>query len=175
MKDRLALVTDGMSARPMTVPPGGEEFRFAELVIYLPKGWPLTDRALKDPNHFWPVEWLRRIAFYPHQNRTWLGGPAAVIANGEPPEPLAPNTKLTCLLAMTEESAFGALTLPGGRNVVFYTLFPLYTEERDLEKEKGTPHLIRLYQKHGISQVVDVQRPNVAKPSGRQPRGSGRK
>jgi hypothetical protein len=174
MSDRLALVTTGMSTQPMTVPPGGEEYRFAELLIYLPKDWPLADSSLRDPNHFWPIDWLRRIARYPHEHHTWLGGPSAVIANDEPPQPLAPNTRLTCLLATTEAGEFGSLSLPDGRRVVFYTLFPLYTEERDLEKEKGTAHLVRLFQKRKIGIVVDVNRPNVAAGSGRRRSGSGR-
>jgi len=162
MKDRLALVTEGMSSKPMTVPPGQEEYQYAELVIYLPKDWPLTKKALADPNHFWPIEWLRRIARYPHENDTWLGGPATVFANDEPPQPLAPNTQLTCLLAITEESEFGCLHLPDGRQIAFYTLFPLYTEERDLEKKQGTAHLLQLFQKHKIGTLVSVKRKNVA-------------
>jgi hypothetical protein len=162
------LVTRGMSDRPMTVPPGGENYRFAELLIYLPRGWPLTARSLGDPNHSWPLEWLRRLAHYPHEHDSWLGGPATVIANGDPPQPLAPNTRLTCLLAITEASEFGWLTLPDGRRVAFYTLYPLYTEERDLEVDQGVVYLLRLFQKHRIGNIVDLRRPNVALPSGRR-------
>ena len=48
MCEHLVLFTNGMSERPMTVPKGGESFRFAELVMFLPPDWPLTDEALKD-------------------------------------------------------------------------------------------------------------------------------
>lgn len=162
MEGKLALVTSGMSERPMTVPRGCESYRFAELVMYLPANWPLSPDAINDPNHFWPIEWIRQIARYPHENDTWLGGPTAVIANGDPPEPLAPNTRLTCLLVIAEPGEFGRLKLADGRQIVFYTVFPLYTEERDLEKLKGTPHLLRLFQKHGIGRTVHVQRASVA-------------
>jgi hypothetical protein len=37
------LVTSGMSDKPMTVPDGAEEFRFAELFLVLPADWPLTE------------------------------------------------------------------------------------------------------------------------------------
>jgi hypothetical protein len=163
MEGQVALVTTGMSDRPMTVPKGQEKYRYAELVIYLPADWPLTDKALNDPRSFWPIEWVRRIARYPHDNHTWLGGPSAIIANGEPPKPLAPNTKLTCMLVLVESSDFGTLSLPDGREIVFYSLFPLYTEERDFEKRKSTGHLLHLFQKHEIDTVVDIHRPNVAK------------
>lgn len=174
MADRVALVTTGMSDRPMLVPEGAEDYRFAELVIYLPRDWPLNDTALRDLNHFWPIEWLRRIAHYPHENHSWLGGPAVVFANGEPPQPLAPNTRMTCLLALTEESEFGWLPLSGGKRVAFYSLYPLYTEERDFEIEKGTAQLLSLFQKHKISEIVDINRPNVALLSGPRRRRSGR-
>jgi hypothetical protein len=173
MLGRLALVTDGMSSRAMTVPPGAEAYRFAELVMYLPPGWPLGAEALGDPNHAWPIHWLRRIARYPHEHHTWLGAPSAIIANGEPPEPLAPNTRLSCLFVTTQQSDFGWLTLPDGRRVAFYSVHPLYTEERDLEKQKGVEYLVGLFQKHNISTVVDVHRPNLALASDR-PRGSRR-
>jgi hypothetical protein len=169
MRDRLALVTTGMSARPMTVPPGGAEYQHAELLIYLPKDWPLTEQALAVPNNFWPVEWLRRIARYPHEHHTWLGGPFAIIANEEPPQPLAPNTRLTCLLAVPEARDFSTLSLADGRRVVFYTLIPLYTEERDLEKAKGIEELLTLFQNRKVSMIVDVNRPNVALPTARRP------
>jgi hypothetical protein len=162
MKDRLALVTTGMSSQPMTVPRGGEEYQYAELLLYLPKDWPLTEDDLEDPNASWPIDWLRRIARYPHEEHAWLGGPFAIIANEEPPQPLAPNTRLTCLLALAEGGEFSPLALPDGRRLVFYTLFPLYTEERELEKAKGIKELLLRFQSRKVSQVVDVSRPNVA-------------
>jgi hypothetical protein len=163
MADCIALVTLGMSDKAMSVPQGAEDFQFAELVMYLPVDWPLTPEALADANHSWPLDWLRRIARYPHANHTWLGGASAVIANGEPPQPLAPNTRLTCLLAHNEANEFGSLHLPGGRRVAFYTLYPLYTEERDLERQHGIDSLLRLLRRHYLNRIVDVHRPNVAR------------
>jgi uncharacterized protein len=160
-RNNIALVTSGMSARPMTVPPGGENYQFAELIMYLPPDWPLTALALKEPEHAWPIEWLRRIAHYPHDYHTWLGGPTTVIANGEPPEPITPFTQLTCLFLVVEPEEFSHVRLPDGRTVVFYTVVPLYTEERDLEKAQGTPALLRLLAKYKMDMVVNIYRPNV--------------
>jgi hypothetical protein len=159
-EDEQILVTEGMSARPMTVPVGGEAFQFAELVLRLPSDWPLTLDAFENPQHYWPIEWLKRIARYPHDNETWLGGPYTIIANGEPPEPFAPNTKLSCLMLLANPSEFGRWTRPavarsGDRpqlshdrpqqteeEVVFYDVFGLYTEERDLDLREGLPELL---------------------------------
>ena len=61
---------------------------------------------------YWPIEWLKRIARYPHDNETWLGGPHTIIANDEPPEPFAPNTKMSCLMLLANPSEFGRWTRP---------------------------------------------------------------
>jgi hypothetical protein len=163
--DRLALVTNGMSARPMVVPKGREDLQFAELVMCLPPDWLVGEKALQDANYGWPYHWLRPIGRYPHQNQTWLGGPVAIFANGEPPAPLAPNTKLSCLLAITSDWEGDWLHLPGGKVIAFYSVYPLFTEERDLEKQKGVEHLLKLFQEHDISMTVDLNRVNVAKVS----------
>lgn len=162
MEDKVALFTCGMASRPMTVPPEGEAFRFAELLMFLPKDWPLTDAGLKNPKSSWPIRWMLNIARYPHENQTWLGGQSAVFTNDEPPRPLAPNTQMTCLLATTKDTEFDWFPVPDGRRVVFYTLQALYTEERDLEKSIGVQHLLELFEAQGVSPVLDVNRPNVA-------------
>jgi hypothetical protein len=114
------------------------------------------------PEHAWPVEWLRRIARYPHENGTWLGGAYAMIANGEPPQPFAPNTKLSCMLAMTEETEFGWLDDPGNKKIAFYTIYPIYVEERDLERSAGVNQLLQLFMNYNISTTVSIHRENVA-------------
>lgn len=165
---RQALVTAGMSATPMTVPAGEEEYQHAELVMFLPKDWPLTKKALKDPATSWPIDWLRTVARYPHECATWLGGQSCVIANGEPPEPLAPSVAFTCLLLLTEASEFSPWKHPDGRLIQFYTLFPIYTEERDLEAREGVVRLVERFQERGIDLVVNPKRPNVAKSKGKR-------
>ena len=162
MGKEFALVTKGMSDLPMKVPEGESEFRYAELVIHLPKNWPLTGNALQDPTRSWPVDWLRRIARYPHEHNTWLGGSSVIFANEEPPQPLASNTKLSCLLLLLEPDPFGTLRTVDGRLIRFYMVYPIYTEERDLERSEGIRRLVELFQEHSIDTVVDLDRLNVA-------------
>jgi len=159
-KDRnhVTLFTTGMSARPMAVPDGGEDFRYAELFVQLPGKWPLTKTALADPRHGWPIHWLRSVANYPHANGTWLGGPATIIANGEPPEPLSPGLKFTSLFLMAERK----VELGDGRTIQLYRLTPLYTVERNLEIKKGLPALLRAFDKADMPFVVDLTRKSVA-------------
>jgi hypothetical protein len=155
----VTLFTTGMSAQAMNVPEGTDDFRFAELFIQLPANWPIDKKSLSSSKHGWPINWLRSIAKYPHQNSTWLGGPVTIIANGEPPEPLAPGLKFTSFLIMAEEN----VATSDGRTIYLYRLTPLYTEERQLEIKKGIPALVRALDERGVSLVVDLNRKNVAK------------
>jgi hypothetical protein len=159
----ITLFTTGMSDKAMTVPPDCEKYQHAELLIHLPADWPLTGKLLKKAKNFWPVEWLRRIAHYPHENRTWLTGDHAVIANGDPPKRLAPGVGFTCLLVLAKHTKSGWLKSRSGRTVCFYTVFPIYTEERDFEAAHGARELLRLFQENRVAAVVDPERVNVAK------------
>ncbi len=179
VRDHHVLITEGMSNQAMKVPKGGEGYRYAEMVIYLPADWPLRDaKKMAEAKYAWPVEWLRKIARWPHEHKTWLGGECAIIANGEPPQPLAPNVKFTCIMAHQEPGEAGMAILPDGRRVVFYFLTPLYTEERDLEKTQGLVELLRRLHEIRDDATVDIHRPNVAlegsKPAG-QPKKKGKK
>ncbi|WP_425614971.1 suppressor of fused domain protein [Anatilimnocola sp. NA78] len=155
-RKHITLFTVGMCNHLMTVPAGMEQYARAEIYIQLPENWQV--RELGDPEWSWPQHWLRSLAQYPADNDTWLGGAVALVANGDPPEPLAPNTKLTTLLLMAERVLVG----PAGEVVQLYRMSPLYTEERDLEIAAGLPALLNAFDRENISFIVDVQRKNVA-------------
>jgi uncharacterized protein len=157
-RKHVTLFTTGMSEQAMTVPEGTDDFRFAELFIQLPGNWPIDKQSLASQKHGWPIHWLRSIAKYPHQHDTWLGGPVTIIANGDPPEPLAPGLKFTSLLVMADQQ----FTTNDGRTIYLYRLLPLYTEERNLEIQEGVAALMRALDAADISFVVDLARPNVA-------------
>lgn len=152
----LTLFTTGMSEEPMEVPEGEDTFRYAELFIQLPPDWKY--RQLDDPNFSWPIRWLRSMAQYPHIEETWLGGPVTIVANEDPPKPLAPNVKFTSLLLLSEKS----FTASNGRFIRLYRMMPLYSEERDLEIREGVGALLRRFDQLSIPFVVDLNRTNVA-------------
>lgn len=158
-RDYVILFTTGMSAHAMTVPKGSEEFRYAELFIQLPAKWPLSKQALEDRNYFWPIHWLRWVAKYPHQNQTWLGAPATIVAEEEPPQPFAPKIKFTSMLLLADKQ----LESETGKTIKLYRMAPLYTEERQLEIDKGIAALMRAFDKHNVPFIVDLKRKNVAK------------
>jgi hypothetical protein len=157
------LVTSGMSDRPMTLPEGVDAHRFAELCISLPADWDLRYEAFEDETVYWPIRWLKMMARLPHDYRTWLGF-GHTVPNGDPPEPFAENTDLCCMLVLPPvqlPDAFQLLTTPAGKEVVFYTLVPLYREEMEYKLEKGTEALLNRLDKHGIGGVVDPGRVNA--------------
>jgi hypothetical protein len=152
----VTLFTTGMSEQPMTVPDGAEEYSRAELYIQLPADWKY--REYEDPNWGWPHHWLRSMAQYPQQHNTWLGGPVTIVANEDPPQPLAPNTKFTTLLLLADQS----LVTDDGKKIWLYRMTPLYTEERQLEIDHGIPALLNAFDAHDIPMIVDMNRKNVA-------------
>jgi hypothetical protein len=154
-RQHLTLFTTGLSSQRMHVPDDLSEFAFAELFIQLPGDWLLTSG---DPKWSWPTEWLRKVAQYPHANNVGLGGPVTIIANGEPPEPLAPNTDFTSLLLVAEKS----FKRRDGNLVQLYRVAPIYSDERDLEIREGAPALMRAFDRQSVPFIVDLQRPSVA-------------
>ncbi len=158
----VTLFTTGMSDRPMNVPEGQEEFRFAELFMQLPPDWPTSPEALAREATAWPYDWLRRIAAYPFEEHSWLRGPYAIFPNGEPPAPLAPTTLLSCLLALEDLSPHGRLQVDDGRSIMFYGIHPIYTEERNLERQHGVMELLGRFAIDHTLRVVDLERTNLA-------------
>lgn len=157
-RNYVTLFTTGMSARSMKTPKGSEDFQLAELFVQLPGDWPLTKKLLDDPQYSWSIEWLRKIAKYPHQNKTWLGGPVTIIADEEPPKPFIPKLKFTSMLFLAERKLTGS----DGKIIQLYRMAPLYTEERKLERSEGIAALMNAFDDAGVSFIVDLKRPNVA-------------
>ncbi|MFN5274343.1 MAG: suppressor of fused domain protein [Planctomycetota bacterium] len=155
-RNHLTLFTTGLSSKRMNVPSELANYALAELFIQLPADWKYeTSQAQWQ----WPVEWLRRIAQYPHDNNTMLGGPVTIIANDDPPKPLGPNTNFTSLLLIAEKS----FQRTDGETVQVYRVVPIYTDERELEIREGAPALMRAFDRHDVPFIVDLDRPSVAR------------
>ena len=85
------LFTTGMSDYPMYLPEGLDDpndYSHAELMVYLPANWPISDEAFKDDDNYWPVYFLKMIARFPHQYKTWMAE-GHTIPNGPDAEPIA--------------------------------------------------------------------------------------
>lgn len=155
----LILYTFGMSDRLMITPPGQEEYCLAELFIELPADWPLASDVLAQAQFGWPISWLRQLARYPFETGTWFGNRAAVIANGHPSQPIAPEVPFTSWMVVAQ----GQATVTDSRVIQVYRAVPLYPEEHELEQRDGVQALLAAFESHGISLCFDPVRPNAAR------------
>jgi hypothetical protein len=65
------------------------------------------------------------------------------------------------MLAFQTPDEGGRLKMSDGKNVVFYTLFPIYKEELDLYNDKGIVQLLRRFEEYFIDERLDITRDNV--------------
>ncbi|PZP51131.1 MAG: hypothetical protein DI598_03920 [Pseudopedobacter saltans] len=161
------LVTTGMSDLPMSMPAGMENverYNHAELMVVLPADWPIGDEEFKEANNYWPVYFLKMIARFPHEYKTWIGY-GHTIPNGQNAEPIA-NTGFGCILTLppmlTFPEEFLTLETKDGTIINFLATIPLYEEEMNLKLEEGTDALLDRFDEFEISEVIDIDRPNVA-------------
>ncbi len=152
-RPRTVLVTSGMSAMPMTVPAGFEEFQYAELCIALDPAWPLSEESFRDDRAYWPVRLLKQLARLPHDFGTWIGHGHS-IPNGESAKPYAPGCRFTGaiigppLVLARDEDDGDASTIPGDPPIHFWQVLPVTSEEMDFKLNQGADALIeRLFTK----------------------------
>lgn len=167
LEDAILLITSGMSGLPMTAPEEAPELQYAELVMELPATWPLTTEAFKDEDMYWPIRLLKTLARLPHEYDTWLGW-GHTIPNGDPPEPYAPNTKLSGALILAplvppDEFQVMETNDEHGTVVNFYSVVPLYEEEMNYKLEYGTEALLNRFQLERIEGILDPSRQNVCR------------
>jgi hypothetical protein len=161
------LVTSGMSDRPMNIPAGLDAPRRIELMMTLPERWAVGDAAFENESWYWPLRQLKTLARFPHKYDTWLGEGHSV-TNDDPPQPLAPDTRLCGALLQPPQhvpAAFRELRSKG-RTIRFLAVVPLYEEEMTLKLREGTASLLELLRKDGVTDVVDPARRNVARRAG---------
>ena len=156
-RDYYTLVTMGMGAHRMNVPEALAEYKLerAELAIALPKDWKLKQDDIKDERWHWPIRLLKALAHLPIASDTWLGFGHTM----DHEEDFAKNTKL-CAAILTgpqgTEEGSEVCTLPGGEEVNFYQVIPLYRDELEYKLAHDADAL--LDKMNGISFVVEPDR-----------------
>lgn len=160
-REYYTLLTWGMGARPMELPPDleGQQLERAELMMLLPAGWKLGDER---EIWRWPVRWLRLLARMPAEQGTWLGW-GHTIPNGRP---FASNTLLCGVMLVDPLDApepAAICPLPGGEAVNFYQLLPLYAPEMDLKLVQDADGLLDAMEDKGLLEEpwVRVDRPSA--------------
>ena len=156
-RDYYTLVTMGMGAHRMNVPEELAEYKLerAELAIALPADWKLDQESMKDEKWYWPIRLLKSLARLPIASDTWLGFGHTM----DNQEDFAENTKL-CAAILTgpqgTQDGSEVCPLPGGEEVNFYQVIPLYEDELDYKLEHDADAL--LDKMNGISFVVNPTR-----------------
>ncbi|MEF2245626.1 MULTISPECIES: suppressor of fused domain protein [unclassified Paenibacillus] len=159
------LITTGMSFMPMNTPEGVEGCDYAELMICLPPDWPITQEHLENPDHYWPIRWLKMLARFPHDYDTWLGW-GHTMPNGDPAEPLSQQTGMSGIILLPPidvDEDFLTLDMEDGRTVDFYAIVPLYSEELDFKLKYGSEPLLDKFDEYGINEIIDLDRHNTCK------------
>lgn len=156
------LFTTGMSDKSMNAPEGLDDFKYAELCMFLPESWKLSEDDFEDENNYWPIRWLKYLARFPHDYNTWLSY-GHTIPNGDPAVEFASNTKLNTMLLLPPvifDPNFVQLKLDD-RIINFYNLIPLYSEEVEVKLSKGLDNLIEYFDKFNVSDILDINRINT--------------
>jgi len=162
------LVTSGMSEIAMPVPKEIVDYQYAEVMICLPKEWPIlaikaTPAKGEELNHWWPVRTLRFTARYPHLAKTWLYLDHTL--GNEKERPYAPSTQMCAtILANPKTIKPMARTMRSrnGKRIQLWAVVPIYQEELDLKLKRGAKELNARFEKHGINEILDPSRINVA-------------
>ncbi|WP_459500879.1 suppressor of fused domain protein [Bacillus sp. C1] len=158
-RDFITLVTTGMSDFAMDDSEDSKGFKYAELVLKLPANWPISKTELMNKDNYWPLKWLRMAAHIPHKYDGWLEK-GVILPNGEPPMPFASNTELSCIL-IDKSKEVRSFIDSENRIINFYTLIPIYTEERISALQKGHEYLMGKFDEFGVLDVLDIKRENI--------------
>ena len=159
------LITSGMSDLPMSVPASVEAASFMELMVTLPQSWKVNDKSFRLEEWYWPVRQLKFLARFPHKYDTWLGW-GHTIPNGDPPAPFASNTKLCGVILLPSVNVpqkFHDLRINDNKTIEFFSVVPLFEEEMNLKLARGSDLLLEKFDKYEVSDIIDVNRRNVAK------------
>ena len=156
-RNHSTLVTMGMGAHRMNVPEELAEYKLerAELAIALPPDWKLDETSLQEERWYWPIGLLKVLARLPIANDTWLGFGHTM----DKQSPFAPDTDLCgALLTGPQGVKEGSqvCTLPGGEEVNFYQVIPLYRDELEYKLAHDADALLE--KMAGIGFVVDPAR-----------------
>lgn len=155
------LVTMGMGAHRMNVPKELAEYKLerAELAIALPPDWKLDKDSMQEERWYWPVGLLKVLARLPISNDTWLGFGHTM----EKQSPFAEDTELCAAILtgpqdMDLDTCGEVCILPGGEEVNFYQVLPLYREEMEYKLEHDADALLERLE--AVSFVVCPDRPS---------------
>jgi len=159
------LLTSGMSLLEMTVPDAVENvelYKFAELMILLPKSIEFSKTFPSDSENDWILEMIKETARFPHHYDTWLsiGHTLQATADLETYSKETDYVGLVVLPSVTFDEKF--TEIKAGDNVInIYSLFPLYKNELEYKIANNYSALLdRLIDKNA-KEILDNSRKNL--------------
>ncbi|MCL2569335.1 MAG: suppressor of fused domain protein [Oscillospiraceae bacterium] len=161
------IYTTGMSDLPMCVPdamPGADTYKHAELFMYLPPTWD-PQKALEmdgdQPNeNFWPISFIKYLARFPHECRTWLGE-GHTIPNGPDYVPILPSSQMSAFVLLGFQGELGEMQAKDGQMVRFYMLQPLSRAETEYKLQHGMNALMARFEEKDVPLVADINRKSL--------------
>ena len=163
--DYYTLVTVGLSRHRMGFPEERweEKLERAELLINLPRDWKLTKADCREEQWSWPIRMMLATAYFAMEDPEVGLESRTTLMEGEDGIPFAENTDLRGEILLYpgvfgEESFF--CRLPGGEEVNFYQVIPLYWEELQYKLEHGSDSLLDLCPDESL-EVINPHRLNV--------------
>jgi hypothetical protein len=160
------LVTSGVSALPMNVPPqmpNNEEWRHIELCVLLPPDWPMTQESFQDEAVYWPIRLLKQLGRFPHDFGTWLGYGHS-IPNGDPAAPYARGTQLCGALILPPFVLGPAFfSVEGAPPIHIFQIVPVTAGEMSRKLQIGADALMDEMDAKGIGAIgpIDPRRPSA--------------
>lgn len=168
-RDYYVLWTSGMSDLPMTLPDGDydkADYERAELFQFLPKDWKFGEADVSaGEEYYWPIRWLKYLARFPHEYKTWLGT-GHTLPNGEDYAPLGEGTKMGGFFFLPVISlgenypGVDPLICNDGTKINFLWAIPMYKEEIEYKLEEGFEAMLDLLTEVNFPRVLDPKRPN---------------
>lgn len=133
------VATTGMAEQPLQLPEGTAGDTHVELLLLLPREWPLDTKSWQDERRYWPLRWLKRVARFPYETGRWLGE-GHVLLHGEPPAPIHESTAYDSVLLARPTRlppALHRVRLDDGREVRLLCLYFLDAAQRQALEEGG--------------------------------------
>ena len=163
------LVTSGMSDLPMLIDPrysDSEGWCFAELVIALPKYWPLFDsEKMQSERWNFPIEHLKFLARMPHKYDSWISVGHS-IPNFESKKRIGPNCEMSGFVIdnpVLGGEEFTFLNTRAGKEIRFCGVYPIYQNEMQYKVRKGYSALQTLFREKSVTEIFYPDRPSLVR------------
>lgn len=162
-RDYHTLITAGMSAISSNTADDEEDWKYTELMMYLPSTWGISKEELEDSVNYWPLALLRKLGRFPHENNTWfrLGD---TIPNGEPPKPFVDTTQLSSVVLlppMKENREFFELQIKEDKKIRFMVVTPIFNKELLYLHKNGFNEFLDRLDETNFSDVLNLQRNSI--------------